>query len=142
MKAYLASPPDVLRVDEKNLHEYNVFNCCGVILTTNHKTDGIYLPADDRRHYVAWSDLTKDDSSRLLDRPLALVSDGGDHHVAAYLVDLDLQSSTRRRRRQRPKRSGTSSTPTARPKTANWPTRSSGSEIPMLWTSTPRQGVR
>ena len=28
----------------------------GFIITTNHKTDGIYLPADDRRHYVAWSD--------------------------------------------------------------------------------------
>ena len=28
--------------------------------TTNHKTDGIYLPADDRRHYVAWSNFTKE----------------------------------------------------------------------------------
>ena len=61
MKAYTAAPPDVLRVDEKNLREYGVFNCCGVILTTNHKTDGIYLPADNRRHFVAWSDLTKED---------------------------------------------------------------------------------
>ena len=61
MKVYAAAPPDVLRVDEKNLREYNVLNCCGVIITTNHKTDGIYLPADDRRHYVAWSSLTKED---------------------------------------------------------------------------------
>ena len=61
MKAITAAPPDVLRVDEKNLREYNVPNLCGVIITTNHKTDGIFLPADDRRHYVAWSDLTKDD---------------------------------------------------------------------------------
>ena len=51
----------MLRVDEKNLREYNVPNVCGVIITTNHKTDGIFLPADDRRHYVAWSELTKDD---------------------------------------------------------------------------------
>ena len=43
MKAYTAAPPDVLRVDEKNLREYSIFNCSGVILTTNHKTDGIYL---------------------------------------------------------------------------------------------------
>lgn len=41
MKIYCASPPDVLRVDEKNLREYNSLNCCGVIITTNHKTDGI-----------------------------------------------------------------------------------------------------
>jgi Family of unknown function (DUF5906) len=61
MKAYTAAPPDVLRVDEKFLREHYVLNCCGVIITTNHKADGIYLPPDDRRHYVAWSDLTKDD---------------------------------------------------------------------------------
>jgi len=61
MKSYTAAPPDVLRVDEKNLREHSVMNCCGVIITTNYKSDGIYLPADDRRHFVAWSDLTKDD---------------------------------------------------------------------------------
>ena len=52
-------------------------NVCGVIITTNHKTDGIYLPADDRRHYVAWSDLTKGRPAvpgRLLARPLRLLS--------------------------------------------------------------------
>jgi hypothetical protein len=48
-------------VDEKNLREHSVFNVCGVIVTTNHKADGIYLPADDRRHFVAWSPLVKED---------------------------------------------------------------------------------
>ncbi len=61
LKTYTAAPPDVLRVDEKNIREYSILNCCGVIITTNHKTDGIYLPPDDRRHFVAWSDLTKED---------------------------------------------------------------------------------
>ena len=92
MKAYTAAPPDVLRVDEKNLREYAVLNVCGVIITTNHKTDGIYLPADDRRHFVAWSDLDKDDFAddywnglwRLVRRAAAL------EHVAAYLAALDL----------------------------------------------------
>src|SRR5205085_8626779 len=36
MKAYAAAPPDVLRVDEKFLREFAVFNVCGVIITTNH----------------------------------------------------------------------------------------------------------
>jgi hypothetical protein len=54
-KIYTAAPPDVLRVNEKNLKEYYVLNCCGLVVTTNHLTDGLYLPADDRRHYVAWS---------------------------------------------------------------------------------------
>ncbi len=69
----MAAPPDVLRVDEKNLREHSVFNVCGVVMTTNHKTDGIYLPADDRRHFVAWSEKTKDDFTGLLGRPLELV---------------------------------------------------------------------
>ena len=59
-KIYTATPPDVLRVNEKNLREYYVFNCLGLIIATNHKTDGIYLPPDDRRHYVAWSNVTKE----------------------------------------------------------------------------------
>jgi hypothetical protein len=91
MKAYTAAPPDVLRVDEKNLREYCVPNCCGVIITTNHKCDGIFLPADDRRHFVAWSDLTKDDF--VPDYWTALwcwYDDGGDRDVAAYLAELDL----------------------------------------------------
>src|SRR3984893_13342279 len=28
MKTYIAAPPDVLRVDEKNLREHSVLNCC------------------------------------------------------------------------------------------------------------------
>jgi hypothetical protein len=53
MKTYTAAPPDVLWIDEKHVREYAIFNVCGVIITTNHKADGIYLSADDRRHYVA-----------------------------------------------------------------------------------------
>src|SRR5204862_2731492 len=56
-----AAPPDVLRVDEKNLREYSILNCTGAVITTNHKTDGIYLPPSDRRTYVAWSDRTPAD---------------------------------------------------------------------------------
>jgi hypothetical protein len=62
-KIYTAAPPDVLRVNEKFIQEFYVFNVLGFILTTNHRTDGIYLPADDRRHYVAWSDRRKEDFS-------------------------------------------------------------------------------
>jgi Family of unknown function (DUF5906) len=90
-KIYNASPPDVLRCDEKHLREHYVFNCMGFLITTNHKTDGIYLPSDDRRHFVAWSCKTKDDFTveywqRLWDWYEA----GGYGHVAAYLAGLDL----------------------------------------------------
>ena len=91
MKAYMAAPPDVLRCDEKNLREHDVFNVCGAILTTNHKVDGIYLPADDRRHYVAWSEKTKDDFNEAYwNRLWRWYEREGFGHVAAYLAELDL----------------------------------------------------
>jgi hypothetical protein len=92
MKVYLASPPDVLRCDEKNIREHCVFNVCGVIITSNRK-DSFYLPADDRRHYVAWSDLTKDDFDKAYwDKLWGWYDAGGDGHVAAYLATLDISS--------------------------------------------------
>jgi hypothetical protein len=93
MKSYTAAPPDVLRVDEKNLREYAVPNVVGVIITTNYKTGGIYLPPDDRRHFVAWSDLTKDDFDPDYWKKLWMwYGNGGDRHVTAYLASLDLAS--------------------------------------------------
>jgi hypothetical protein len=92
-KVYMAAPPDVLRVDEKNIKEYSIFNCTGVIITTNHKTDGIYLPPDDRRHYVAWSEKTKEDPTfqgKYWNKMWAFYNDGGFGHVAAYLRQHDI----------------------------------------------------
>jgi hypothetical protein len=84
---------DVLRVDEKNIREYSVRNVSGVIITTNHKTNGIFLPADDRRHYVAWSDLSRPSFEREYWNKLwCWYNAGGDGHVAAYLAQLDLSS--------------------------------------------------
>lgn len=91
MKTYTAAPPDVLRVDEKFMREYAVFNVCGVIITSNHKTNGIYLPPDDRRHYVAWSELVKEAiSQEYWDRLWDWYRNGGIGHVAAYLAQHDL----------------------------------------------------
>jgi hypothetical protein len=91
LKVYTAAPPDVLRVDEKNQREYSILNCCGVIITTNYKTDGIYLPAGDRRHFVAWASLTKEDFEDGYWRSLYHWYDhGGAEHVTAYLAGLDL----------------------------------------------------
>ncbi len=92
-KSYIAAPPDVLRVNEKNLKEYYVLNCVGVIFTTNHKTDGLYLPADDRRHYVMWSDAKPAEFSKeYWDKLWAWYGSGGYGHVAAYLSTLDISS--------------------------------------------------
>jgi len=91
LKLLTAAPPDMLRVDQKHLQEYYVQNCCGVIITTNYKADGMYLPADDRRHYVAWSSRTKNDFTPDYWTELwGWYGRGGFGHVAAYLATLDL----------------------------------------------------
>jgi hypothetical protein len=93
MKAYTAAPPDVLRVDEKYLRDHSVLNCSGVIITSNHKADGIYLPSDDRRHFVAWSDLAKEEFAPAYWNGLwEWYARGGYGHVAAYLAKLDLSA--------------------------------------------------
>jgi hypothetical protein len=93
MKTYIAAPPDVLRIDEKNVREYYVPNLCGVIITTNHKTDGIHLPADDRRHMVMWSSLSRADFTTDYWRKLYRWYDnGGNEYVADYLAHLDISA--------------------------------------------------
>jgi hypothetical protein len=91
LKVITASPPDTLRIDEKNLAEYYIVNVVFVILTTNYKTDGVYLPAEDRRNYVAWSDATREDfDDDYWNRLWRRYDDGGLDDVAAYLRELDI----------------------------------------------------
>jgi hypothetical protein len=90
-KTLMAAPPDVLECNEKHIKQHYVLNCMGVIITTNHLTDGIYLPAEDRRHYVAWSDCEPTDFAPDFWTELwKWYDEGGDRHVAAYLATLDI----------------------------------------------------
>jgi hypothetical protein len=62
-----------------------------VIITSNHKTDGLYLPADDRRHFVAWSSYQMKDFDDDYWKDLwKFYAEGGNEHVTAYLSELDL----------------------------------------------------
>ena len=93
MKIYAAAPPAVLRVNEKYMGEYYVPNLCAPIITTNHKTNGIYLPAEDRRHFVAWSDLSEADfTAAYWSRIWGWYDAGGFGHVAAWLARRDLSA--------------------------------------------------
>jgi hypothetical protein len=107
-KPIIAAPPDVLRVDEKNLREHAVFNVVGVVITTNNKSNGIYLPADDRRHYVAWSELNRADFAEdYFESLYGWFADGGDQHVAAYHApDVSVLGNSGRRPRARGRRDG------------------------------------
>jgi hypothetical protein len=92
MKIYTAAPPEVLRCNEKHTRPYYVFNVLGLLVTTNHKSDGIYLPDEDRRTYVAWSERKKEEFSDVYRSQLWhwLDSEDGNAHVAAYLQAYDL----------------------------------------------------
>jgi len=91
LKIYSASPPQVLRVNEKNIPEHYLPNVCAPIITTNHKTDGLYLPADDRRTYVAWSDCEKEEFEQDFWKKIwGNYRNGGFENIAAYLHSYDL----------------------------------------------------
>jgi hypothetical protein len=91
IKGYITTPPETLAVNEKYVRLQYVFNCVGIVITTNYKTDGIFLPREDRRHYVAWTRFTEADfEPGYWDRLWAYFEAGGFAHVAAYLMQLDL----------------------------------------------------
>jgi hypothetical protein len=91
---YAAAPPDVLACVDKYIRRFYVPNVLGLIITTNHKTDGVYLPSDDRRHLVAWSECRKEQFSKEFwnERWHWLLREGGAGHVAAYLAQRDLKA--------------------------------------------------
>jgi hypothetical protein len=91
MKSYLAAPPPTLPTNEKYIKHYHVPNVCGVIFTTNYKENGMYLPPDDRRHYVAWSERTSEDFGKGFWQDFwDWYEDGGFWHVVAYLRQRDI----------------------------------------------------
>jgi hypothetical protein len=92
MKIYTAAPPDTLRVNVKYVPQYYVPNVCGVVMTSNHKAGGVYLPPDDRRTYAASSDRSKEDFAEAYWNKLwgYYEQGGGFAHVAAYLQAYDL----------------------------------------------------
>ena len=91
MKPYLASPPEPIRINEKYLREYNIFNRFGMVITTNHR-DALHLKADDRRHYVAFSERKIEDFSPEFWANFWswYRNEDGIKHVVAYLHQHDL----------------------------------------------------
>jgi len=91
MKTLLAAPPATMECNEKHIKQHYVLNCVGVVITTNHLTDGIYLPAEDRRHYVAWSNCKSTEfPPDFWNKMWRWYDEGGDRHVAAFLASVDL----------------------------------------------------
>ena len=93
-KTLTAAPPDVMRCNTKYIAQHYVLNICGVVFTTNYKTNGIYLPADDRRTYVAWSDLTQGDFKDGFWKEFWrwYQQEDGFAHVTAWLTERDISN--------------------------------------------------
>lgn len=93
-KDLCAAPPRMLPCVDKYIAQHQVLNVLRLILTTNHRIDGIYLPPEDRRHYCAWSDAQKmaeDDANAMWE----WYNSGGMDFVANYLAHLDISHFNR-----------------------------------------------
>lgn len=91
MKTITATPPDVVRVNGKYIPQHYVVNVAGVIYTTNHRFDGVYLPPSDRRTYVAWSETKSADFVKGFWSDFwGWYAAGGLANVVAYLAEYDL----------------------------------------------------
>lgn len=86
LKAYIAAPPDTIRINKKNIGEYYIPNLVLLIFTTNHK-DGLFIPPDDARFHCNWSPREKDDFTDTFWKEFHewLDVEGGIAHVVAYL---------------------------------------------------------
>jgi len=98
-KDLTAAPPDFLRVNSKYYRTYHVRNVTGVVYTTNYR-DALYLPRDDRRHFVAWSEAEAPPEEEFR-RLYAWFDQGRSGHVAAFLRDRDLSQFNPKARPER-----------------------------------------
>jgi hypothetical protein len=91
-KDAVTAPPEMHRINTKFVPQYAAVNVCGVIMTSNH-LDALYIPRDDRRHFVCVSNRTKEEfKAGYFDDMHAWFRTGGNAAVAHYLANLDLST--------------------------------------------------
>jgi len=97
-KVLIAGNPDTTSINPKYGQKFTVRMFCGVIITTNHLSSGIYIPAGDRRYDViecaTMREMGFSDESIMrayFDDLWGWFNlDGGDTHVAAFLNARDI----------------------------------------------------
>jgi hypothetical protein len=90
MKAITAAPPDTVEINGKYQQPYYIPNVVGVVITLNEQ-DSLFLPEDDRRHFVAWSQRQMSDCTAATKRLWKwYAKENGKLAVAAYLRRLDI----------------------------------------------------
>jgi hypothetical protein len=91
-KVLIAASPDTVLVNSKYRPLIYIANVTLAVITTNHRVGAMYLPRDDLRHYVCWSeakfeDFDKDYFNELFDW---YDNENGCAIVADYLLKRDL----------------------------------------------------
>jgi hypothetical protein len=90
IKDTLTAPPSTLRVNIKYVPEFEIVKCLGMVITTNHR-DAFYLPPDDRRFFVAFSERRGEEfPAAYWNGFWGWYEAGGFEHVAAYLFNYNL----------------------------------------------------
>jgi hypothetical protein len=92
IKDWCAAPPDMLTIADKNVKEYPILNAVFPILTTNHLTDGLYIPEQDRRIDYVWSPRRQSDFTDAFWRDYwdRVTKRGDAEHIAAFLMARDV----------------------------------------------------
>lgn len=92
-KPIIAAPPAVHRINPKFGVQCTIPNLNATVIMTNHLTGGLYLPEDDGRHAVFWSEARRGHDGINDDYFTALYAwfdDGGMENCAAYLMGIDV----------------------------------------------------
>lgn len=96
-KVLIAGNPDTTTINPKYGQKYSVRMFNGVIITTNHLSSGIYIPAGDRRYDVIdcatpidMGFSTEKDMRDYFDNLWGWFMEGGDTHIAAYLNERNI----------------------------------------------------
>jgi hypothetical protein len=97
MKPWLANEPDTIRINEKNLPEYEIPNIVNVIITTNHR-DAIALADDDRRtdiiatQHASGEENNHEEKGEYFEALHGWLDQGGNEIVAGWLLGRDVSS--------------------------------------------------
>lgn len=99
IKTLIAGNPDAVSVNLKYGAKYTVRMYCGVVITTNHLANGIYIPQGDRRFDVidsaslgemGWKNIEDEKRATYFTELWEWFCEGGDSHVAAFLHERDI----------------------------------------------------
>jgi hypothetical protein len=91
-KTLIAAPPDTILVNSKYRPLIYIANVTLAVITTNHRVGALYLPRDDERHYVCWSEAKSEDFDKDYFNELFgwYENENGCAIVADYLLKRDL----------------------------------------------------